>query len=119
MPQQLDPVENVSIARARGHAAAQRAADKAERVVVPDWTACAVEAIRVFARNQPALFTLEIARGVIELQGAVPKPCDLRAWGVAAQVAARRGFIERTSTYHPAVSSNGSPKPCYRRGPKA
>jgi hypothetical protein len=62
---------------------------------------------------------MEICRGVIELQKSVPAPPDLRAWGAATLAAARAGFIERTNTYHPAVSSNGSPKPCYRRGPKA
>jgi hypothetical protein len=118
---QLDLIERPVMARARaaGHEGAQRAADKTERVVDPDWTSNAVEAIRKFASQQPALFTMEMCRGVIELQGTVSAPTDKRAWGAATLCAVRAGYIERTKTYHPAVSSNGSDKPCYRRGPKA
>ena len=116
MQQQFDLIEPVTLARSRGHRGAQLAADKTERVVDPDWTNKAVEAIRKFAAGQSGLFTAEMARGVIELQGEVARPCDLRAWGVAVQVALRRRFIEATTTYFPAVSSNGAVRRCYRKG---
>lgn len=117
---QLDLIEPVTLARSRGHAGAALAAEKAERVVDPEWTDKAVDAIREFARNHgDLLWTMEMCRGVIELQKLVPEPTDRRAWGAATLVAVRRGYIERTRTYHPAVSSHGSDKPCYRKGPKA
>jgi hypothetical protein len=117
---QLDLIAPVHLARARGHAAAQRAADKTERVVDPQWTEKAVEAVRQFARHQDGLFIMEMARGVIELQKDLPEPPDKRAWGTVTVLARDRGFIERVKgAYFPAVSSNSSEKPCYRRGPKA
>lgn len=122
MSEQMDLLDRPRIerARARGHDAAQRAADKTERAVDPLWTEKAVNAIRQFARAQgDVLFTMEMCRGVIELQGTVPDPSDKRAWGAATLAAVRGEFIERTKTYHPAASSNGAPKVCYRRGQKA
>lgn len=118
---QLDLIAPVHLARARGHAAAQRAADRTERVVDPEWCAKACDALRKFAAAQGdgVLFTLELARGVIELQRSVPEPVDRRAWGQATLMAVRREYIERTKTYHPAVSSNGTAKVCYRAGAKA
>lgn len=116
---QLDLIEAPTVARARGHDAAQRAVEKTERVVDPDWCDKAVEAIRKFAAASTGLWTMEMCRGVIELQKDLAPPCDKRSWGAATLVAARRGFIERTKTYHPAMSSNGSDKPCYRKGPRA
>lgn len=122
MVEQLDLIDRPRIerARAKGHDGAQRAADKTERVIDPQWTEKAVAAIRQFARAQgDVLFTMEMCRGVIELQASVPDPSDKRAWGAATLAAVRAEFIERTKTYHPAASSNGAPKVCYRAGAKA
>lgn len=117
--QQLDLVAPVTLARKRGHEGAQRAADKTGRVVDPEWLEHACDAVRRFAANHEGLFTVEMMRGVIELQGELAKPCDARAWGAVTVVALRRGLIEPTRTYHPAASSNGAARRCYRRGPKA
>lgn len=122
MTEQMDLIDRprVERARAKGHDGAARAADKAERVVDPQWTEKAVAAIRAFARARgDALFTMEMCRGVIELQDTVPAPSDKRAWGAATLSAVHQEFIERTKTYHPAASSNGAPKVCYRKGAKA
>jgi hypothetical protein len=115
---QLDLIDRPAITRARaaGHEGARLAAEKTQRVVDPDWCEKAVEAIRTFAAHQSGLFTAEMARGVIELQGTVARPCDLRAWGAAVQLALRRKFIEATTTYFPAVSSNGAVRRCYKKG---
>jgi hypothetical protein len=120
MEQQLDLIDPLTLARKRGHAGAQRAADKTERVVDPEWTEKAVEAIRKFAAHQgEMLFTMEICRRTIEVQGGLAAPTDLRAWGAVTLLAIRRGLIEPTKTYHPAASSNGAVRRCYRAGAKA
>jgi hypothetical protein len=111
-------IDEVVHAKRRGHKAAGDAAAKAERVVDPEWGNRALDALRKFVTGAPGLFTMEMARGVLELQGAVPEPPDKRAWGSVTRIAAQQGIIERTKTYHPSASSNGSEKPCYRRGPK-
>ena len=115
---QLDLIERPPITRARavGHEGARRAADKTERKVDPEWLEHACAAIRRFAARHEGLFTVEMMRGVIELQGDLAKPCDARAWGAATVVAMRRGLLEPTKTYHPAVSSNGAVRRCYRAG---
>lgn len=82
----------------------------------PGWTDRAVDALRAFARTA-AEFTIEQARAC--LIDRVGEPDELRAWGAVTQAAQRRGFIERTGAYRPAISSNGSPKPVYRAGPRA
>jgi hypothetical protein len=80
----------------------------------------AVEALRKFAAGQHGMFIVEHARGVIELQGELAACCDKRSWGAVTQLAARRGYIERVKgMYFPAVSSNSSEKPCYRKGQSA
>lgn len=106
----------LELARRTGHVAAQAAADRAERTA-PGWISDAVDALRRFARNQVAVFTIEQARCVIETQPGIPEPTDKRAWGHVTRRAEAEGFIERVRNgYAPATSSNGSPKPLYRRG---
>jgi hypothetical protein len=122
MSQQLDLIDRPSIERARknGLDAAQAAVDRAQRVVDPEWGAKAMEAIRRFARGQgDGLFTMEMCRGVIELDKQLAEPTDKRAWGAITVQAVRAGYLEQTKTFHPAASSNGAWKRCYRRGPKA
>lgn len=114
----LFPVPAIKRARAKGHAMGDLAAQKTEREVDPEWTEKAVERLRVFARHQGGVFTIEMARGV--LQAELPTPTDLRAWGRVSRMAREREYIEpvRGSDF-PAASSNGSPKQVYRRGAKA
>lgn len=114
----LFPLPEVKRARAKGHAMGDLAAEKTEREVDPEWTEKAVAGVRKFARYQGGVFTIEMARGV--LQAELPEPTDLRAWGRVTRMARDREFIEPVrGSYFPATSSNGSPKQVYRRGPKA
>jgi hypothetical protein len=111
----LFPLPAAKQARAKGHAMGDLAAEKTEREVDPEWTEKAVERLRAFARHQGGVFTIEMARGV--LQAELPEPTDLRAWGRVSRVARAREFIEPVrGSYFPAASSNGSPKQVYRRG---
>lgn len=116
---QLDliPRPVIERARARRDAGMERVRDAAEREV-PNWTALALEAVRRFAGHQGGYFTMEQCRAIVESD--LPHQPRLRAWGGVTQSAIRAGFIEQVrGQYAPAASSNGSPKPMYRRGPKA
>lgn len=106
-------------ARARGDVGMQRVADKAESER-PGWCEDAAEALRVFAKAQGGVFTVELARLALLQSKAIDKPHDGRAFGKATQMALARGYIERVKgQFFPSASSNGSPKPVYRRGGKA
>jgi hypothetical protein len=108
---------DLEAARSTGHEAAERCADRADRHH-PGWIEEAVAALRTFARNQPLLFTIEQAREVIGNE--VAEPSDKRAWGQCTRLAIKREFIKRVpGATAPAASSHASPKPMYRRGPKA
>lgn len=115
---EIEPTRAVRIrnAHAVADSAIARVADSAERAV-PGWAKAALELVRVFARNQDGLFTIEQCRWVVQRQ--IDAPPDLRAWGVVTRMASARGFIERTNRSAPAYSSNGSDRPLYRRGDKA
>lgn len=104
-------------ARARADSAIQQAADATERRV-EGWCESACERLREFARGQSGIFTVELAR--LAFASALPAPHDLRAWGQVTRMATSRGYIQRVhGEYFSAASSNGSPKPVYRRGPNA
>lgn len=94
-----------------------RAADKAESVE-PGWCERACEAVRRFAASgvHPE-FTMEMARGWIARD--LVEPTDCRAWGRVTRMARDRGYIAETGRYWPAASSNGAPKPVYRKGSAA
>lgn len=107
----------VVAARQRGHDMAALAADRADRAV-DGWVDMAVERLRVFARNTKLPFTIELARSVIGQE--VPEPTDKRAWGQVTLTAKRLGYIVALrGQFFSAVSSHGSPKQLYGRGPKA
>lgn len=106
-------------AKARADDAISRVADKADRER-PGWCDDAAEALRKFAKAQGGVFTIEHARLSLLQSAAIDKPHDGRAFGKATQMALARGYIERVKgQFFPAASSNGSPKPVYRRGAKA
>lgn len=108
---------NLDLAMERGAMASQACADKADKAA-PGWTNRAVELLGRFARHQQGVFTIEMARSVIEPE--LDAPHDLRAWGSVTRRAVTAGLIKRVSgSTAPAVSSNGSPKPLYRRGVEA
>ena len=84
----------------------QHAADDA----VASWTEQAATYLRDYARathGQP--FLIEDAAEVSRL----PSPPNAKAWGPAAQLAARRGWIV-TAGYARARTSNRSPKTLWR-----
>lgn len=81
------------------------------------WCAEALEALRKFAAGQVGLWTVEMARSVIEQD--LPKPTDGRAWGRVTQDAIRHGYIVKTDKTAASASSNGAPKPLFKRGPNA
>lgn len=103
---------NITFARSRGHAGAELAAEKAERVE-PGWIDAAVEDIRHYVRHTDSEFTIEQARSMCRQP---PDSVDGRVWGAVTRRAIRLGVIEATGGYAPAASSNGSPKPLYRKG---
>lgn len=110
-------------ARPKGHAAGdiglRRAIEATERRV-PGWTELAVEAVKVYvATTAPGeKFTLEALR--LKVEAGLPTPNDLRSWGHVPRMCLKRGILERKKgEYAPAESSNGSPKPVYRRGADA
>lgn len=97
-----------------GRIGMERAVEHAERER-PGWSECALAALSRFARIQDDEFTIEKAREAV--RAVVPDPPDGRAWGAVTQLAIRRGFIVKTGHFASAVSSNGSPKRTYRKGP--
>lgn len=104
-------------ARARAEFGIERSATSAENAT-PGWCEKACEELRRFAAGQGGMWTIELARLAIESK--LPSPSDLRAWGRVVRMAAARGFIERVPGWaFPAASSNGSPKPVWKRGAKA
>lgn len=106
-------------AKARADDAITRVADKAERER-PGWCEDATQALRTFAKRQGGVFTIEHARLAILAAKLIDKPHDGRAWGKATRMAVTAGYIERVKGQSfPAASSNGSPKPVYRKGAKA
>ena len=58
-----------------------------------------------------------MARSVIEQD--LQKPTDGRAWGRVTQDAIRLGYIVKTDKTAASASSNGAPKPLFKRGIKA
>ncbi len=118
------PVITRAKARAQAMAAAKeraelgmdRAARRAENLHA-EWCKQALEALRRFAAGQHGMFLIETAREVIG--SALPAPTDARAWGRVVQDAARLEFIEKTKLTAPAVSSNATAKPLWRKGKRA
>lgn len=91
--------------------------DRADREM-PGWFDEALEKVRVFARSQGgALFTCETMRWMIQRE--LPTPPELRVYGMLTRKALARGYIKRTDRSAPTVSSRGSPRPLYSRGPMA
>lgn len=107
----------LDLAMQHGQFASQACTAKADRTA-PGWSERALEALARFARHQQTVFTIEMARSVIAAE--VDQPHDLRAWGSITSKAVAAGLIQRVhGSTAPAASSNGSPKPLYRKGPKA
>lgn len=86
----------------------------------PGWCLLAVDAVRRAAKQQAGVFSFEALRLVIEQQGGLARPPELRVWGVICRRAAKAGFIELVPGKSArALSSNGAPKPAWKRGSKA
>lgn len=106
----------LAAAQARAELGMNRAARRACRLHA-GWCAEALEALRRFAAGQAGFWTIEMARAVIEQE--IKPPVDGRAWVRTTQDALRLGYIVKTDKTLPSASSNGAPKPCFKRGPKA
>lgn len=111
----------LALALARADQGIERAASHAERVL-PGWCDRAAEAVRqaLLRTRLDDTFTIEQLRGAIATADLLPlpDPPDARAWGHVTRRAVKLGYVERLpGQYRAAVSSNGSPKPLYRRGP--
>ena len=104
----------LELAVTRGKRGMQRAADHADDTA-PGWTDRAYAALESYVdgRLVTETFTIEQAREVAGL--LVDEPPDGRAWGAVTQRAIRAGLIEWTGDFARAASSNGSPKPVYRK----
>ena len=85
------------MARAQAHADAD----------VPEWTDTAAAFLRAYAQSCGGTFLIEQARAAS--RGHIPQPENAKAWGPAAVLAVKRGWIVKAG-YGPARSSNGSPK---------
>lgn len=108
----------LAAARVRADQGMDAAARRAERLHA-GWCGMALHHLRQFAKHQGdrQLWTVEMARSVIEQD--LPKPSDGRAWGVVVVRALAAGYIVKTDKTAAAASSNGSPKPLFRKGPSA
>lgn len=104
-------------AHAAGEAGMQSAAAHADRVI-REWTARAFHALCAAVRKRDAAAEFIVEELRAEIVG-LPEPTDLRAWGQVTQMAIRRNVITATGTFKRAISSNASPKPCYRRSTEA
>lgn len=120
-PQQMDLIARPVLRRRPDYRAGRMRADMGiDRVAEaternsPDWLEKALERLRAFVRHQHGLFTIEQARSVLEAE--LPVPSDARIWGSVTRQAKAAGIIEQTKVYAPCASSNGSPKPMYRKG---
>lgn len=98
--------------RERGRVGMRRSAERADRDC-SGWVHSALDALKTWVAGQDGVFTIEQVRAGIE--GTIPAPKELRAWGQVTQMARRRGLIAPCGV-RPAASSNGSLKPAYRRG---
>lgn len=102
-------------------ARAQLGMDRAGGAVefdMPGWIEQAIDALRRFAATQAGVFSIEQARSVIAPE--LPAVPELRVWGKVVQTASQRGVIASVSrTFIAAASSNGAPKPAWKRGPNA
>ena len=113
----LSPVAPIVRASQRATAGMERVRDAVE-AECPGWMDVALDAVRRFAAVQSVgLFTAEGMRSVIGAE--LPPTTRLRVWGPLIKKAIAAGYIVHSRQYAPAASSNGSPKPLYRRGPKA
>ena len=99
-------------ARARGLAAAESAADHADRTHI-DWSARALELFCEYASLMPGKkFLVEDARE-FATQAGLEQPPEPRAWGHIVKQAQRMGWVE-SAGFAPARTSNGSPKVVWR-----
>lgn len=89
-----------------------RAQDHAEDDI-PGWTEAAAEFLRDYALTVAGPFLVEQARAASRHR--VPAPANGKAWGPAAVMAVKRGWIVKAG-FGPASSSNGSPKTLFRAG---
>lgn len=103
----FDSPATVAVARERGHAAAEAASDRAERIE-PSWRAKALAAVQEHARSHE-WFLVEDLRGSISM----PPGADRRALGHVVKDAAKLGLVVADG-FAPAVSSNGSAKVRWR-----
>ena len=83
----------------------------------PDWMDKALSRLREFARHQAGMFTIEVARSVLESE--LPQPSDCRVWGAVTRMALKAEYISATKHYAPAASSNNAVRRMYVRGAKA
>lgn len=97
----FDAVDQVAKARTRGHAAADAAADKAEKLE-RGWREQAIEAVRAHAARHEHFLAEDIRL-------PIPEGADGRGSGSIVQAAARLGICAKDG-YAPARTSNGTPK---------
>ncbi len=118
MNQQL----RLDLGRARGDVGIERAAERANRSQ-PGWIDRAAEELRHIAAAasfywDDGTFTIEQARA--EIGERISAPPDGRAWGQVTRRAVKLDYIVRLpGKFRAAASSNGNPKPLYRKGPNA
>lgn len=99
----------------RGINGMNRAVSHANRVV-DKWSDIARNAVINFlkSKDDDYLFIIEDVRS--EIDNKIPPPPDLRSWGSVTQSLVRHHDIEATDLFRKAASSNGSPKPVYKKG---
>ena len=99
----LDPTLFDGMEQAAAHA------DREE----PGWTDRALGFLLVYGDLQAEFISEDVARWAHA--NGLPDPTDSRAWGAVFNRASRRGLIHKTGGFRAAVTSNGSPKPVWRK----
>jgi len=97
-------------ARAQGEDGMRRALDHAEAKVLK-WGDLASAYLKLYAETHDVFPGWFVTRAA-ELDGVVPKPPTLRAWGAIFKKAARLGYIKRTG-YRPDPHRHAAPCPLW------
>lgn len=113
LPLPFGRFHTVRRARERGHAAADAAADRADRQSSPRWSDSALVILRAYCKGRSGEHFM--AEDVVAYAKSVglPDPPDRRAWGAVFQRAKREGVIVPDG-FAGAETSNGSPKVRWR-----
>lgn len=103
----------MAAAKERAALGMSRAARRAARVSI-GYVEVALQAVKRYAASNPGEWTTEQMRSVLEPD--LPPVPEARVWGYIVVQAIKAGYMERVPRkFAPAASSNGCPKPLWKR----